>query len=150
MDYRMEDLQVFDDPVRLIRRIPLVYGGEPPRGRRLAAWLMGDLIHHGDVPAHVEAHDGWWLIICEKDWLLPSVERGKSWWFRIVSTPEVGPESMRSEVILTALCERLFTIAGGTVEWINGEGELPRSLARRVKKLASSNQIGRAVAFLAD
>jgi hypothetical protein len=151
MEYGPDDLVIIDDALKVIRKNPSLYGGEPPRGDRLAAAVVRDLIGHGDLPVSVDKIEGWWLVVCQKDWLA-SVGADKSkYWFRMIPTPQIKRESIRAEVLLTAFSKRLFTISGGKIQWIvQQDAPLPDMLHSRVKQLVRSDFVGRAVAFLAE
>ena len=150
MEYRTDDLTIIDDPITIIRRNPFLYGGEQPRSARLAAALARDLICHGDVPVSVEDVEGWWLITCQKDWLSDGDTDKSQYWSRMIPTPDVMRESIRSEILLTAFATGLLTMAGGKTQWILRDATMPTVLGSRIRRLAKSNFIGRAVAFTAD
>jgi hypothetical protein len=56
--YTPKDVEILDDAIAIIRRNPVFYGGEPPRGARLAAALARDLIEYGDLPVSIDLLDG--------------------------------------------------------------------------------------------
>ena len=148
MEYTLKDIVILDDVVAAIRRNPVFYGGEPPRGARLAAALARDLIEFGDLPVSVDFLDGWWIVACDKDWL---AGEGRSvYWSRIIPTPEVARESMRSEVLLTASSKGLLTIAARKVQWIVKGPEIPEPLEHLIKQKAHVGFQGRIAAFTVD
>jgi hypothetical protein len=150
MEFGPDDIEVVDDPVKVIRRNPILYGGQLPRGARLAAALIRDLINQGDVPVQIESLDGWWLIVCQKDWLEPERTQGKNYWTRMVPTPEVAVESIRSEVVLAALCRNLFTANASGIECIQRSEDLPPAMKSRVDQILEIGVAGRIVGFLCE
>jgi hypothetical protein len=150
LTYGPHDLVILDDAIAIIRRNPVLYGGDAPRGARLAAAVMRDRIAHGDVPVSGDEVDGWWLITCQRDWLADSGTDQPDYWHRIVAAPEIGTESIRSEVLLTAFSKALFTIADGQLLWLVQDGSIPASLDGKIRPLLEPSFKGRAVAFAVD
>jgi hypothetical protein len=146
--YTLKDIVILDDAVAAIQRNPVFYCGEPPRGARLAAALARDLIEYGDLPVSVDFLEGWWIVACEKDWL---AGEGRSvYWSRIIPTPEVARESMRSEVLLTAFSNGLLTMAERKVQWIVKGPEIPKALENLIKQKSHGGFQGRIAAFTVD
>jgi hypothetical protein len=148
MKYTMKDIVILDDAVAAIRRNPVFYGGEPPRGARLAAALAGNLIEYGDRPVSIDFLEGWWIVTCGKDWLAGA---GRSaYWSRIIPTHEVARESMRSEVLLTAFSKGLLTIVERKVQWLVKGPEIPNALENLIKQKSDASFQGRIAAFTVD
>ncbi|CAN7548512.1 hypothetical protein LJR220_004953 [Bradyrhizobium sp. LjRoot220] len=150
MPYGPGDLTIFDDAIKSIQRNPLMYGGDTPRGARLAAGLARDLINHGDVPVSIENLNGWWLITCQRDWLFVDGKYRSDYWDHMISIPHVAVNSIRTEVILAALANGLFTIAEQKLQWIGKKAEIPISLDGRINQILNSQFNGRVVGFTAD
>jgi hypothetical protein len=150
MEYGPDDLVIIDDPLKVIQRNPSLYGGDPPRGARLAAAVARDLINNGDLPVTVDKLEGWCLITCQKDWLASQGADESNYWFRMIPTPQIARESIRAEILLTAFSKGLFTISGRRIQWIVQNTGVPETLDSRVKHLLASDFGGRAVAFVTD
>jgi hypothetical protein len=148
--YGPDDLVIIDDPIEVIRRNPTLYGGDRPRGARLAAAVARDLIQSGDIPVNIDLVAGWWLITCQKDWLSVDGRDNASHWSRMIPTPHFGPESIRAEVVLTALSRGLLTLSHGKIQWLTQEVDIPAELRGRLDKLLETKFSGRAVAFIAE
>jgi hypothetical protein len=148
--YTADDLEILDDAVAIIRRNPFFYGGHPPRGPFLARAMSEDLIIFADLPMTVDAVAGWWLIASQKDWLRKDGADRSDYWRRIVPTPEAGRETMRTEVLLTAFANGLFTVAGQGIEWIVSGPPAPKAVMDRVAQILDSGFRGRLVAFTVD
>jgi len=140
-----------DDPIQVIRKYPDMYGGKTPRSARMAGYMVQCLLTHNCVPLQVEVVDNWWVIISQKDWLRVDGKYMRDYWTRIVPTPEIGSEAIRGEVILHALSKCLFTIAAGSIEFIEGENSaIPPALQPYVDRLTKGDFPGRAVFFLME
>ena len=150
MTYGPGDLLILDDPIKIIRSNPTLYGGKHPRGGRLAAAIANDLIYDGDVPVGVSRIDKWWLITCEKDWLSDNAADRSEYWFRMIPTPEFAPDSIRAEVLLTAFSKGLVTLAQGRLQHIVEEWETPGEVKDHLNRMIEAKFSGRAVAFIAD
>jgi hypothetical protein len=121
--YSIDDLQIHDDPVGLIRRNPAMYlagAVDQAVGEHLAARMLGDLILSGALPARVNRVGQWWEVSCATDWL---VGRGGIGAFtRIAPFPAAGPNSMHSEILLTAFADNVVTSSAvDGVKWIRGD-----------------------------
>jgi hypothetical protein len=150
LEYGPNDLHIIDDPIKVIQRNPLLYGGEQPRGARFAAAVVRDLINHGDLPVNIDILDGWWLITCQRDWLCGDGTDRSHYWRRMIPTPHIARESIRAEILLTAFSRGLITVAEGKITWIVQNAEISSALNDRIRQLIESKFSGRAVAFIAD
>jgi hypothetical protein len=68
----------------------------------------------------------------------------------MIPTPHFGPESIRAEVVLTALSRGLLTLSHGKIQWLTQEVDIPAELRGRLDKLLETKFSGRAVAFIAE
>jgi hypothetical protein len=141
--YSIDDLQIHDDPVGHIRRNPAMYlrGVDRAVGEYLAARMLEDLILSGVLPARVNKVQQWWEVSCATDWL---VGRGGIGAFtRIVPFPGAGPNSMHSEILLTAFADNVVTSGVDGVRWIRGDSSsvVPSEIAM------DRSSDGRIVAF---
>jgi hypothetical protein len=146
--YRMEDLQIRGvDPVATVRARPSTYAGEEPRGPRLAALLVRDLIWLDALPASVERFEDWWLIATDCDWLaLNNDSVSMKPFFEIVNFPIVGQFGMRTEILINALAEAVVTWGSDGETWISDRGSaspVPAAVSARVSELGT----GRLLAY---
>ena len=147
MTYALEDIQIVDDAIKVIQRNPVLYGGEEPRGARLATGLVRDLLHSMQIPVSVNYVEGWWLLRCDNDWLRDSVIGGQDYWCKMIPTPSIATNSIRSEVIVRALSNNLFTVANGVMIWLVNEIALPQSIDSAVRDFMKITSSGRIVGF---
>lgn len=150
MAYTLDDLDVIDDAVALIRRYPVTYAGDTPRAARLAAKMAGDLLQFGVRSVSAEAFGPWWLVISLSDWLTVGGVYHSEYWHQIVSAPDLGLEAMRPEVLLTAFSSVLFTVGEGSVEFVVGDNITNEALQTKLCALLAPEFRGRAVGFLIE
>jgi hypothetical protein len=144
--YTFNDLQILDDPIGLIRRNPSMYlrGAEGAVGEHLAARMLFDLVLLGALPAHVDRLGQWWEISAGKDWLAAPDGKGIDVFVTIVPFPMAGPNSHRSEILLTAFADAVVTSGSDGVHWIKGDPSMtPQPQVRGPNNPGS----GRLVAF---
>jgi hypothetical protein len=71
-------------------------------GHSLASAIFTDALVESNRRVVVERLNDWWIIASDHDWIGPAA---KDHFERIVPFPEAGPNSMRSEVLLTAFAD---------------------------------------------
>jgi hypothetical protein len=143
--HRPEDLYVVDDPIASLRK--MYAGKSAPTAAYLAARLMHDLILMDALPARVERSDQWWIISADRDWLASSEGTGSTnAFYRIIPFTVAGPNTHRTEVLLTAFADVVVTRGNDGTAWIVGN-ESQRALPVAIDRLSDR---GRIVAFAVD
>jgi hypothetical protein len=90
-------------------------------GRELAESILGDALILTDGPVTVLHRGEWWLVVAEADWMTRQSSGSVDDLFsKIVSFPEAGPNSMHSEVLLTAFAKDVITKDATTLRTIKG------------------------------
>ena len=106
----------------------------------IAAQVTAEALRCGASCVRIDRREQWWIVTADLDWL---GERDALQAFRrLVSYPEGGENSMRSEVLLTAFAHDVVTMAHGEILAIKGETD-----ASQQAFLASFSKAGRLVAF---
>jgi hypothetical protein len=79
-------------------------------GPSLAARLVSDVLTQGGpVVEAIQAND-WWVVASETDWIrILECKHSRDPFTSIVPFPEDGPNSMHSEVLLTAFAQDVLT-----------------------------------------
>ena len=139
--YTRDDLQVFDDPLAIIRRRPAMFFRDGQFSPDEAVErIVGEALRCGATDLGIKRLAAWWIIWSAQDWL---PERDHRTAFeRIVSYPEGGQNSVRAEVFLTAFASDVVTQTSAGLLVIKGtpDPELHRFLSQ-------SADAGRVVAF---
>lgn len=129
------------DPVDLVRQQEsrfFIAGIFDPD--EMAAQVAAEALRCGAGCVKIDRREQWWIIAADRDWL---GERDALQAFRrLVSYPEGGENSMRSEILLTAFARDVVTRAHGETVAIKGETD-----ASQQALLASLSKAGRLVAF---
>src|SRR5690349_4433092 len=96
------------DPVTHVRDNPAMYlrGGRRD-AVELARQLAGDAIYLGAKRAQILEVNGWLLVAADIDWMKDRDVRET--FQQIVPFTEAGVNSMRSEILLTAYADDVFT-----------------------------------------
>jgi hypothetical protein len=90
-------------------------------GRELAEAILGDALILTDGPVTVLHRGAWWLVVAEEDWMTRQSSGSVDDLFhKIVAFPEAGPNSMHSEVLLTAFAQDVITKDATTLCTIKG------------------------------
>jgi hypothetical protein len=147
--FTARDIGIISDVMEIMKKNPKMYlnGCETPTGELLAARLISDLVYLKSLPAHVAVFERWWVITSDKDWLSalsPPADTKSAFWM-IVPLPQAGPNSHRSEVLLTAFADAVVTCGQEGLIWIKGDPEsfpLPETI------IASKIDSGRLIAFV--
>jgi hypothetical protein len=136
------------DAIEHIKKRPELYlRSGKPSGLELAERLIGDVLLLTSGPVTASRNGPWWVITSPVDWLKRSCSGPLEQLFtRIVPFPEAGPNSMRSEVLLTAFARDVLTRDRSTVYVVKG----PPSLAAPGPDLAPGHNWERLVAFTLD
>ena len=115
-------VHVVQDPVEYVRERPQMFlRSGRVGGRELAESILGDALILTDGPVTVMRRGGWWLVGCEEDWMARQSSGSVDDLFsKIVPFPEAGPNSMHSEVLLTAFAKEVLTKDETTLRAIKG------------------------------
>jgi len=129
------------DPLALVRQQEsrfFIAGKFDPD--EMAGQVAAEALLCGASCVKIDRREQWWILTADRDWL---GERDALQAFRrLVSYPEGGENSMRSEVLLTAFAADVITVAHGEMVAIRGEAD-----ASQQTFLASFSKSGRLVAF---
>lgn len=88
-----------------------------------ATRVASDALLLGATDVQIVRQDDIWAVAADHDWLAtggPAIEQ----FHRIVPFPELGPNSMRQEIILTAFAEAVGTVTGSARTVITGSDEV--------------------------
>jgi|SRR6516165_4135117 hypothetical protein len=86
-----------------------------PNGRQtgldLAMAIVSDVLISEESKVTALRHQGWWVVASEVDWIAPLIKASVDEYFSSITPfPEAGPNSMHSEVLLTAFAQHVLTI----------------------------------------
>lgn len=111
------------DPIAHVRARPEMYlPGGVVDPKELARLLVRDALLLGANHARAMRATDWWLVLADRDWLGQAQGGARDLFSRVVPFPEVGPNAMRAEVLLTAFAEEVVTFTPDFAEVIKGEG----------------------------
>jgi hypothetical protein len=115
-------VHVIEDPLEYIRKRPQMFlRSGRASGLELAEAIVGDALILTGGPVTVFRRGDWWVIGCEEDWMTrQSSGSVDDLFFKMVAFPEAGPNSMHSEVLLTAFATEVLTKESTTVRTIKG------------------------------
>lgn len=125
--YEVEDLDSVSGDVAFILKNRAMFG--PPAnvelGAYLASHLASQLAFLRSLPFVVEKADAWWIIASRRDWLVSSegASLAASAFSSLLPLPESGPNSHRSEVLLSAFADAVVTAGDDGLQWIKGSAE---------------------------
>jgi hypothetical protein len=99
------------DALDHIRRHPEMYlGGGRKDGPSLAARLVSDVLTQGGPDVEAIQTNDWWVVASAIDWIsIQERQHARDPFTSIIPFPEDGPNSMHSEVLLTAFAEDVLT-----------------------------------------
>ena len=107
-----DDITWHDDPIELIRSRPAMFLRGGFHAATMAGQLAGDALLTGAGQVIITRFDAWHIVSADMDWLSaqPSCSLSpQQAFFHIVVFPEAGPNSMRSEVLLTAFASKVIS-----------------------------------------
>jgi hypothetical protein len=143
--YSVNDLQILEDHVSLVRKRPEMYLRSDRFSPEVAVGQMVEAaLFSGATEASVaRLPTGWWVISSARDWL----PRGDSLavFRRIVRFQEAGPNGFRPEILLSAYAADVVTASGSEV--VNVKGAADHDLAAHI---SSTEHLGRLIAFRMD
>ena len=110
------------DPIQHIRAHPEMYlPGGTVDPQALVRLLVRDARLLGAAGARGMRASDWWLVLASHDWLGDSRDDERSLFSNIVPFPQVGPNSMRSEVLLTAFADDVVTFTPDRADVLKGD-----------------------------
>jgi hypothetical protein len=115
-------VQLLQPAVEYIRNRPQMFlrSGRVD-GQELAELVLGDALILTSGPVTVFRRGDWWFVGCEEDWMARQSSGSVDDLFsRIVAFPEAGPNSMHSEVLLTAFAQDVLIKEGGALHVLQG------------------------------
>jgi hypothetical protein len=123
------------DPIEHIRSNPQMYlrGGKVDR-IDIARQLAGDAIYLGAKRVQIVDVNDWMLVAADTDWMKRSSADMRSAFDKIVPFPEAGINSMRSEVLLSAFAQDIFTADATGHEVIKGAAPKDPDVYRAAKE----------------
>lgn len=105
-------MQAIEDAVAYVKERPERFcraGGPEPV--EVATNLVSEALILGAREACVVRYGEWWVISSDEDWLQTHPQYvPKELFFRLVAFPEAGPNSIRTEVLVTAFAQQVITI----------------------------------------
>jgi hypothetical protein len=124
------DLVVIRDAVSVIRNRPEMYLGVDialvPYSwiqKRVLGYLVSDLTLMGATPVTVDRFEGIIVVRSPHNWLEMGCANGldvETLFRRIVPIPEAGPNSMRSEILLSAFVQNIMVLTKREVTLVKG------------------------------
>ena len=129
--YGPEDLELHDDPIPMIRRRASWFVGDKGRGRYLLSCLLRDLIYLDVLPVRGDKISQWWVVYADRDWLSVGGPIDLKPFYQTIPFPVIGRNSMRTEVLVTALADAAVTIGANGITWLAGDRDscvLPSTL----------------------
>lgn len=124
------------DPIAHIQSNPDMYlrGGQVD-AVELARQLAGDAIYLGAKRAQVMVVNEWLLVAADVDWMQKSGQTDANEAFnRIIPFPQAGVNSMRSEVLLSAFADDVFTADADGHQVIKGTAPTDKDVYRAAKE----------------
>src|SRR5256885_1322137 len=124
------------DPIAQIQANPQMYlrGGQVD-GVDLARQLAGDAIYLGAKRVQIMEVNDWLLVAADLDWIKKSAQTGINDVFsRIIPFPQAGVNSMRSEVLLGAFADDVFTADTSGHEIVKGQAPKDSDVYRAAKE----------------
>lgn len=146
-NYTINDLRITEQAIDLIRKRCDWFGGAKPRAHYLAACLLRDLIFLNETMIKIEKIHDWWVIYVANDWLSDNGVIDLGPFYRMINFPQIGVNSIRSEVLITALADVAVTSGADGVVWLTGSSS-SFSLPAEIDLNLHSNTCGRILAFL--
>jgi len=106
---------------------------------------------YGNGNCEVFRAQGWWFVVSEVDWLagiepFDEVEA----FFRVIHAPEIGVNTMRSEILLNAFASSVWIVAPLEYKKINGEDSQIETIRNLIVQRNLRTNWKRIVAFTAD
>lgn len=107
-----------------------------------AAVMLSDAQRLGGPQAKLTLHEGWHEIENTNDWLTHPRWSATELFRHVIPAPELGPNRVRSEVLLTVFADTVITAYRGRVTQIKGT-----PTAAELERAAVASQNGRVVGF---
>jgi hypothetical protein len=124
------------DPIGQIQANPQMYlrGGQVD-AVDLARQLAGDAIYLGAKRVQIMEVNDWLLVAADVDWMNKSAQTGVNDVFsKIIPFPQAGVNSMRSEVLLSAFADDVFTADASGHEVVKGQAPKDSDVYRAAKE----------------
>jgi hypothetical protein len=124
------------DPIAQIQANPQMYlrGGQVD-AVDLARQLAGDAIYLGAKRVQIMEVNDWLLVAADVDWMNKNAQTGVNDLFnRIIPFPQAGVNSMRSEVLVSAFADDVFTADANGHEIVKGQAPKDTEVYRAAKE----------------
>lgn len=117
-------MDVGSDAVEFVRSHPAMFFPEGrPSALACARQLVTQALALGGTLVSVQRVSDWWIVSSDGDWFLPGPVAEQ--FRRLTPLPELGVNTTRVEVVLTAFASAVATKERGTA-WVTVSGEPPQ------------------------
>lgn len=132
--FSKDDLTIITDPVGFIRNRPDLFLPEGRvSGEILALRLISDILIQPYRLAMALRADEWWVVASNEDWMLCSSNAThRDPFTHVIAFVEAGPNSLHTEILITAYCKDVITFAGMRERKVKGERD--DNLLKEVRK----------------
>ena len=141
------------NPISFTSRTTMISRRRPfqPRcmlGAQLAMAVARDLVNTGALPVTIDVVNGWWLVVCQRDWLAGGTAEPSDYWFRTGLAREWEADGMpATQGSLATLSTNIVTATQERTEWIVGNDMLPQQVSDAIRRALARGSSGRVVAF---
>jgi hypothetical protein len=136
-------VKTMDDPIQWVLAHPeRFFKTAKPNGLELAqsVWLDATLSGMRDV---LIRHDGdVWVIAASGSWLQEGALTTSDLFARIVPLAAAGPNSMRSEILLSAFCTEVVAVVGTSTAFAKGTGTIRTEVHTLLQRSGLAAAIG--------
>ena len=112
-------------------------------GENLAHRVVHDAFVSKVKSMKIEQIENWWIIAGINDWLSYKNLSINDLFNKLIPFPEMGQECHRSEILLTAFADNIFTVLDKSFRWITPKIEIPIEIENWLR----NNNYVRVIAF---